>query len=253
MKILTLLASVFFCFHLCGNSQVAVNTDGSTPNASAMLDVKSTTKGLLVPRMTSAERGLIASPTAGLLVYQTNTPAGYYFYNGTGWKQMIDAVATASNPPTNDLLTFDGTNWVAKNLVLGSAGGSAPVYNMQPYLCMNYCIALQGVWPAQSGYDPYLGEVELFGFNYAPNGWAMCNGQLLAISSNTALFSLLGTMYGGNGVSTFAIPDLRGRVVINQGNGPGLTPRMIGEQSGSESIYLTLPQLPVHTHTITYQ
>jgi microcystin-dependent protein len=253
MKIKTLLASGLLFCNLVTMAQVAVNTDGSSPNASAMLDVKSSTKGILIPRMTAVERGLIASPVAGLLVYQTNAPAGYYYYTGTAWKQMIDALATPANPPANDLLTFDGTNWIAKNLVVAQTGGNQPITHLQPYLCMNYCIALQGYWPVQSGVDAYLGEIELFGFGYTPNGWAACNGQLLPISQYTALFSLLGTYYGGNGVNTFALPDLRGRVPINQGTGPGLTNRVMGETGGSEYFYLSVPQLPVHTHTITFQ
>jgi microcystin-dependent protein len=253
MKITILLAGAFSLCSFFGQAQVAITSDGSSPNSSAMLEVKSTTKGMLVPRMTSTERGQIASPAAGLLVYQTNAPAGYYFFSGTVWKQMIDAVATTSNPPTNDLLTFDGTNWVAKNLILGATGGGASISNLQPYLCLNYCIALYGIWPQRSGTDAFIGEIELFGFDYAPNGWAFCNGQMLSIADNTALFSLLGTTYGGDGVTIFGLPDLRGRVAINQGNGPGLTPRTIGESSGSENIYLSVSQLPAHTHTITLQ
>ncbi|MDP1622770.1 MAG: tail fiber protein [Bacteroidales bacterium] len=253
MKILLLIASAAMICSFGGRAQVAINTDGSSPVASAMLDVKSTTKGILVPRMTSAERGLIASPATGLLVYQTNAPAGYYYFNGTAWKQEIDAVAGTSNPPANNLLTFDGTNWVAKNLVLGLAGSGQGFSNLQPYLCMNYCIALFGYYPSPSGIDPFIGEVELFAFSFAPNGWAQCNGQLMPIAQYSALFSLLGTTYGGNGLTTFSLPDLRGRMPVGQGQGPGLTPRTIGEMSGSESIYLTIPNLPSHTHTISFQ
>ncbi len=248
-----MVACMFLLFSLYTRAQVAVNTDGTAPNASAMLDVKSSTKGILIPRMTATERGQVAGPVAGLLVYQTTAPAGYYYYTGTAWKQMIDALATAGNPPTNNLLTFDGTNWIAKNLVIANTGGNQPVTHLQPYLCMNYCIALQGYWPSQSGIDAYLGEIELFGFGYTPNGWAACNGQLLSISQYSALFSLLGTTYGGDGVNTFGLPDLRGRVPINQGTGPGLTNRTLGETGGSESFYLSVPQLPVHTHSVIYQ
>jgi microcystin-dependent protein len=252
MNIKILLASISLFCTLFTMAQVAVNTDGTAPNSSAMLDVKSSTKGILIPRMTAAERGLIASPVAGLLVYQTNVPAGYYYYTGTAWKQMVAPLATPANPPTNTLLTFDGTNWIAKNLVVASTGGNQPVSHLQPYLCMNYCIALQGYWPVQSGVDAYLGEIELFGFGYTPNGWAPCNGQLMSIAQNSALFSLLGTTYGGDGMNTFGLPDLRGRVPINQGAGPGLTSRTMGESGGWESFTLTVPQLPVHTHIVTF-
>ncbi|MCX6305169.1 MAG: tail fiber protein [Bacteroidetes bacterium] len=253
MKINILLASSLLLCSLFTSAQVAINTDGSAPNSSAMLDVKSSSKGILIPRMTSAERGLISGPVAGLMVYQTNAPAGYYYYTGTSWKQMIDALATAANPPANNLLTFDGTNWVAKNIVVGLTGGSQPVTHLQPYLCMNYCIALYGIWPAQSGTDAFTGEIELFGFGYTPNGWAACNGQLMSISENTALFALLGTTYGGDGVNTFGLPDLRGRVPINQGTGPGLTNRVMGQTGGSDYFYLSVPQIPAHAHTVTFQ
>jgi len=97
--------------------------------------------------------------------------------------------------------------------------------------------------------DPFLGEIRVTGFNFAPRGWALCDGQLLPINQNTALFALLGTQFGGNGQTTFALPDLRGRVPIHQGQGPGLTPRTIGETGGAESATLNVAQLPPHTHT----
>ncbi|MEO7691028.1 MAG: tail fiber protein [Sphingomonas sp.] len=96
--------------------------------------------------------------------------------------------------------------------------------------------------------QPYLGEIRMFAGNFAPRSNAQCNGQLLSIQQNTALFSLLGTFYGGNGVQTFALPDLRGRLPINQGNGPGLTPRVIGEQSGSENVTIDQTTTPTHNH-----
>ena len=98
--------------------------------------------------------------------------------------------------------------------------------------------------------DPFIGELRCFGFNFAPRGWALCNGQLLSISQNTALFSLLGTMYGGDGRTTFGLPDLRGRVSLAFGQGPGLTNRAQGEQGGTESVVLTAATVPPHTHTV---
>ncbi len=98
--------------------------------------------------------------------------------------------------------------------------------------------------------DPFLGQISIVGFNYAPQGWAMCNGQLLSIAQNTALFSLLGTQYGGDGESTFALPDLRGRFPLGAGQGPGLSPRTQGETGGAEQYTLTVAQLPAHTHPL---
>jgi microcystin-dependent protein len=98
--------------------------------------------------------------------------------------------------------------------------------------------------------DPYIGQIEMVGFNFAPVGWALCDGTLLSIAQNTALFSLLGTQYGGDGRTTFALPDLRGRVPIHQGAGPGLTPYTIGQFAGEENHTLNVNELPQHTHTL---
>src|SRR5271157_5709210 len=98
--------------------------------------------------------------------------------------------------------------------------------------------------------DPFLGEIRIFGGNFAPVGWAVCDGSLLQIAQNTALFSLLGTTYGGNGVQTFALPDLRGRVVLGFGNGPGLSPYVEGQAGGTETTTLTTAQMPSHSHSV---
>ena len=97
---------------------------------------------------------------------------------------------------------------------------------------------------------PFIGQIEMFGGNFPPRGWQFCNGQLLAISSNTALFSIIGTIYGGDGETTFALPDLRGRAAIQAGNGPALTPRRMGEKGGSEANSITEQALPAHTHDV---
>jgi microcystin-dependent protein len=98
--------------------------------------------------------------------------------------------------------------------------------------------------------EPFLGEIRMFAGNFAPKGWALCNGQIMSIAQNTALFSLLGTFYGGNGTSTFALPDLRGRLAVNQGQGPGLSLYSIGEQTGTENVTLLSTQMPAHTHLV---
>jgi microcystin-dependent protein len=96
--------------------------------------------------------------------------------------------------------------------------------------------------------QPFIGQVKMFGGNFAPIGYAFCNGQLLAIAQNDALFALIGTTYGGDGQTTFALPDLRGRIPLHQGQGAGLSNRVIGEMGGSETVTLTTSQLPSHTH-----
>ena len=99
--------------------------------------------------------------------------------------------------------------------------------------------------------DPFVGEIRPFGFTFAPRGWALCNGQLLSIASNSALFALIGTNYGGDGRVTFGLPDLRGCAAMHFGTGPGLTPRSIGQRGGSETNTLSVSQLPAHNHVVT--
>ena len=98
--------------------------------------------------------------------------------------------------------------------------------------------------------DPFLGQLMLVPYNFAPRGWAFCQGQILPIAQNTALFSLLGTTYGGNGQTTFALPDLRGRVPMGAGQGPGLSDYVIGQQGGAESHTLTVNEMPAHSHSV---
>jgi microcystin-dependent protein len=98
--------------------------------------------------------------------------------------------------------------------------------------------------------EPFIGQIIMVGFNFAPRGFAFCDGQLLAINQNAALFSLLGTTFGGDGRTTFGLPDLRGRVPIHPGSGPGLTPRTWGQKSGSEKNTLVVANLPSHNHTV---
>ena len=97
---------------------------------------------------------------------------------------------------------------------------------------------------------PYIAEIRMFGGNYAPRGWAFCNGQILPISQNTALFSLLGVTYGGNGQTNFALPDLQGRAPMQAGTGPGLSNRVLGEKAGTESVTLQTAEIPAHVHTL---
>jgi len=145
-------------------------------------------------------------------------------------------------------------------LTTGSAGSGRPHTEMQPSLGLNYIVALQGVYPSHNlagegdavgalvGAEPFIGEISLFGGNFAPRGWAFCDGQLLSVASNTALFSILGTTYGGDGRTTFALPDLRGRIPVHPGTGPGLTRVRLGEVFGNED--LTMNGMPAHVHEV---
>jgi microcystin-dependent protein len=101
--------------------------------------------------------------------------------------------------------------------------------------------------------EPFLGEIRMFGGNYAPRGWAFCQGQMMSIAQNSALFAILGTTYGGNGQTTFALPDLRGRSPVGVGQGPGLSFISQGQISGSENVTLTSLQMPMHTHATQSQ
>jgi microcystin-dependent protein len=145
--------------------------------------------------------------------------------------------------------------WVADSirtaaLATGPVGGNQPLSIRNPFLGMNYIIATQGIFPSRSGADPFIAEITMFGGNFAPRGYAFCNGAILSIAQNTALFSLLGTTFGGNGQTTFALPDLRGRVPVQQGQGPGLSVVDLGEVGGVESTSILISNLPSHSHSI---
>jgi microcystin-dependent protein len=228
-------------------SQVGIGT--TTPDPNSILTVTSTTKGVLLPRLTAAQQstlaGMLTSSEAGMLV--TDATSG----NVVGWNghafvpaanltavapltvSATNQVALNAGTATGQLITWDGTNWV--NMAPAVQHFTLTVDNRQPWLALNYCIAETGVFPSRNDAQPYLSQIQLFPFNFAPTGWAECNGQLLSISSNTALFSLLGTNYGGNGTTNFALPNMQSRVSIGYGEGPGLSNYTQGQTGGSES------------------
>jgi len=145
------------------------------------------------------------------------------------WTQINWALGLNPGTAAGDLLTWDGANWVAAQPSLALDD------KMQPWLGVNYIIATTGLFPSRSSSNPFIAEVVMFSGNFAPRGWAFCDGQLLPIAQNTALFSILGTTYGGDGRSTFGLPDLRGRVPVGPRQGPGLTNRRLGRIGGTET------------------
>jgi microcystin-dependent protein len=162
----------------------------------------------------------------------------------TAWALFAAASALAASVPATAAQT-------------GPAGGGLPFDNYQNYLSVTQLISLQGIFPSRadtldqsSAAQQTIAMLRTFGGNYATGGGALTQGQILAISQNTALFSLLGTTYGGDGKTTFALPDLRGRSIIGVGQGPGLSNRLLGEQAGASTVTLTLDQMPAHAHGI---
>jgi len=123
-----------------------------------------------------------------------------------------------------------------------------PMKIIRTVLSASVLAACMGLSPSATASEPFIAQITMFGGNFAPRGWAYCDGQLLPINQYQALFSLLGTTYGGDGRTTFALPDLRGRVAIHPGRGPGLTVRTLGQKGGAETHTLTAAQMPAHTH-----
>ena len=345
MKKFVLVILVFFIISSAISQQsVAINTTGATANSSSILDVSSTTKGMLIPRMTTLQRTAILNVAVGLMVFDTNTNS-FWFYQSTGWTELqsvstnpwqkngnniynsntgfvgigtqtpssrlyvkdtsYNSPATfdgkgpmwitiaedgnyrgyigsyAGNPEDVDFGTYGGNNTGKTHLTTGDLprltvmpNGNVGINNLNAQhkldviggakadtmfitnaattsdflivkdangqvghrktfygLGLNYCISLFGVFPPRArpasdtstitgtlSADPFVGEIMLFAGNFPPNGWAFCNGQLMAISQNVALFSILGTTYGGDGISTFALPDLRDAVPVGMNN-----------------------------------
>lgn len=131
-------------------------------------------------------------------------------------------------------------------------GGITPIDNEQPTLGLRYVIATNGIYPSSEGSgtinEPLLGQISLFAGTFAPNGWAFANGQLLSIGDNATLFALIGTTYGGDGVDTFALPNLNDTLAVGTGTGPGLAPWALGQLAGDSTYIMTVDELPAHTH-----
>ena len=168
------------------------------------------------------------------------------------------ATATTVNPvgnaPAHGATAYlsQGSTFVAMadNAISNNhiAGGGQPHDNLMPFVCIHFIIALVGVYPSPNGEspmsEPFIGEIQIFAGNFAPRDWALCNGQLLAIAQNTQLFSIIGNTYGGDGRTTTGLPNLMGHAPMHPGEGPGLTPRRLGEKDGTETITLTDAHMP---------
>jgi microcystin-dependent protein len=149
-------------------------------------------------------------------------------------------------------LRFEALEDRSMMAVTDSAGGNQPHENMQSYIALNYVIATEGIFPSQNlGAEQLIGAVEMFAGTFAPVGYAFCDGSLLPIAQYTALFTIIGTTYGGDGQTTFALPDLRGRVPVGAGQGTGLSNYALGQVSGVEMVTLSSSNLANHTHTVT--
>jgi microcystin-dependent protein len=248
---LTAIACILLLNSLSVCSQQSIGIGTTTPDNHAALDITSTTKGVLPPRLTPAQittlAGSLTTAETGMQVANASTGALEY-WNGSAWQTYstgtpptalspfsITANTLSLNPGTaaGDLLTWDGTNWI--NAQPAIQHFSFQVDNHQPYLAVNYCIAMFGIFPTQNdATEPYVGEIFIMGCNFAPVGFNQCNGALLSIAVNTVLFDLIGTTYGGDGITTFALPDLRGRIAIHQGNN-GTSTYVIGQNGGLET------------------
>ena len=242
-----------FILSCCFQARAQTGIGTNTPSTHAVLDINSTYKGVLLPRLNAAQQAMLGSvltsaqlgmlildSASGKIIYWTGSSKG-------SWQDLSNITLVADNPlsvssinnialnpgtAAGDLITWDGANWI--NMQPAVQHFNITVDNRQPVLTLSYCIALQGIFPSRNGETPFISEIQLFSFNYPPKGYAFCNGQLLPINQNQALFSLLGTTYGGDGIQTFGLPNLQGRVPIHYGQGTGLLPYNLGDKGGTE-------------------
>ncbi|RFS16202.1 phage tail protein [Emticicia sp. C21] len=243
---------IVLCATYIAKAQSTTITPGdyTQPNITAT----STNNGVLIPQLTLtaslASASPVTNPAEGLLIYNVgnNQAKGFYYWAGDNWEYIGTITTPTASAPISiasnniklnsgteagQLLTWDGNNWINT-----SPKPAVSLDNLQPYLTLNFCIARQGAFPQRNGLDNYIGEINIFSFGFTPKNWSPCDGQLISISQNTALFALLGTYYGGDGKVTFALPDLRGRAPMHMGQGQGLSSYTLGQSGGTESTTL---------------
>jgi microcystin-dependent protein len=220
----------------------------ATPNLSARVPIHVGSGPGLSPRSLGQTGG---SEQAALSVAQM---AAHTHGMSGGEAPATDRGATSTSglAESQGRIYEAGTSPVAmSSLSLSATGGTTAHNNLQPFLAINFLIAWQADQDFTYGYpNPYVAEIRTFAGNVIPNGWAACDGRLIAIRDSTALFALLGTFYGGNGVVTFALPDLRGRAPMGADFG-GSTSHYLGDTGGSQTVTLTTDNLPAHGHAVT--
>jgi microcystin-dependent protein len=245
------LLLVFLLNRSNGYCQQSIGIGTTTPDSKAALDISSTQKGVLLPRLNAAQlatlAGILTTAETGMLVTDAAT-GNLEYWNGTAFQSPATVNSLTAKAPlsvttnkvsinpgtaTGNLITWDGNNWV--NMQPAPQHFSFTLDNRQPYLAVNYCISLFGIFPSQSdASQPFVGEIFIMGCNFAPANFAFCDGQLLPIAENTTLFQLIGTTYGGDGQNTFGLPDLQGRVAIHQGQGASTSNYFMGQAGGAE-------------------
>jgi microcystin-dependent protein len=200
----------------------------------------------------TGDTGLQGPPGLPGATGPAGTPAPTYTASAPLVLEANDVIGL--NPATSDGAVIawnsgSGT-WINQNLITSNTGGNQSFSIRNPYQSVNCIIALFGVFPSRSQIEPFIGQISWFSGNFAPRSWALCDGQLLAINSNTALFAIIGTTYGGDGRTTMALPDMRGRVPLHAGNGPGLSDVRLGDKGGAEIRTLSIGEMPSHNHAI---
>jgi len=228
-------ALLFGALMLCYASFGQIGIGTNTPDTNAVLTISSTTKGVLIPRLSKAEQtilaGILTTGETGMMIADSASGqqwlwSGSSFVSPANFSAKAPIAVSATNQVsinagtlTGDLITWDGTNWV--NMQPAVQHFSYTLNNLQPYVVINYCIAMQGIFPARNDAVPFVSQIQAFPFNFAPNGWALCNGQLLAIASN------------------FALPNLQGNIPMGFGQGPGLSNFIEGQTGGSATVILS--------------